>query len=106
MEQSQRVDRASGSPDPVEVNHHGKESAYDRRRREKLAATESFVETWKAELERYLGAAHETVTKDTDLVRWWSVSFHVVLTYRTTSLNICDAPGARVGVSYARTRGH
>lgn len=51
------------------------ESEYDRYRRELLERSNpaDFEEGWESELRRYLKKFFKEVTKDTDLVEWWSV---------------------------------
>ncbi len=46
---------------------------YDRARLKRLQNVDS-VDGWKTELQRYLNDPHRDVKKDTDTIKWWSVS--------------------------------
>ena len=57
-------------------------SEFDRLRQTLVRQEEQVVETWSAELRRYLKDMPADVSKDTDIVKWWQASiffFHYVL---------------------------
>ena len=61
-------------PTTVNTNSDGHVlSEFDKLRETLL--TDDAEEGWMAELRRYLGSMQRDVTKDTDLVIWWQVSF-------------------------------
>jgi hypothetical protein len=75
---------SSGTGDTMTTNPDGDstvESEYDRHRR--MLVQQAIYEHnagWAAELRRYLKDMPEDVTKDTDIVQWWSVSLFSIFT--------------------------
>jgi hypothetical protein len=65
----------------VKSNSRIVESEFDRHRRTLVEqASHDHYADWRAELRRYLGDVPDDVSKDTDVVDWWSVrqSFQLV----------------------------
>jgi hypothetical protein len=63
----------TSSPDPESGFQSADDDDYDRLRRGLLAKTIQ-NEGWRSELCRYLDDMPSDVSKDTDVVEWWSVS--------------------------------
>jgi hypothetical protein len=63
----------TSSLDPESGFQSADDDDYDRLRRGLLAKTIQ-NEGWRSELRRYLDDMPSDVTKDTDVVEWWSVS--------------------------------
>ena len=83
MEEYWKKNLASRTPSPPANNALSDddstfESEFDRHR-QKLIAASAKNEGWAAELRRYLKDIAANVTKDTDIVQWWSVSRHSAL---------------------------
>jgi hypothetical protein len=66
---SQRPNRA----DPAANSDGPTLSEFDKLHETLL--TDDIEEGWASELRRYLGIMQRDVTKDTDLVEWWQVSY-------------------------------
>jgi hypothetical protein len=64
----------STSASPAPFDDASVLSEFDRVRLSLIAKEDG--EGWPAELRRYLKEMPDDVTKDTDIVEWWQVSFH------------------------------
>lgn len=76
-----RANDSNGSPSPTGSLQEGSESLlseYDRHRL--MLISEEVDEEWAAELRRYLKEVPADVTRETDIVKWWSVSYIYKLT--------------------------
>lgn len=83
---AQRISQGSGTHTQCssEKDHEDSErfvSEYDRHRVALL--TEGANEDWQLELRRYLQDVPADVTRDTDIVGWWSVS-NITLNFRAS----------------------
>lgn len=76
----------SDTTPPHEATTTSRLSEFDRLRQALVRQEEQVVETWSAELRRYLKDMPADVSKNTDIVKWWQASFFFSLrsvAYRT-----------------------